>query len=288
MQKIKNISMERRTLACIWYVGNTETFRSVADRFGVSKGTLHYYVAKFNAVFRDHLILQQLISWPRNEQQYNSTAEGFLGRAGFPCVVGALDGTYVPISGPSSYRDSYICREGYPAMHLQAVCDSELMFLDVFSAYPGSVHDARVFKNSPLYDALQELPPKFHLLGDSAYPLSASVLTPFRDNGHLSLEEKGFNNAHSSTRVDIERCFGLLKGKFRKLKFLDMHKVEEIPNLIVACCALHNFIIMHENIDDTDVEVETDQVGDTFEYDLAETESVSGQCKRQEIMHLLA
>lgn len=173
-------------------------------------------------------------------------------------------------------------------MHLQAVCDSDLKFLDVFSAYPGSVHDARVFKNSPLYEALQELPPKFHLLGDSAYALSASVLTPFRDNGHLSLEEKRFNNAHSSTRVDIERCFRLLKGKFRKLKFLDMHKVKEIPSLIVACCALHNFIIMHENIDDTDIEVEIDQVGDIFEYDLAETENVSGQCKRQEMMHLLA
>lgn len=119
-------------------------------------------------------------------------------------------------------------------MHLQAVCDSDLKFLDVFSAYPGSVHDARVFKNSPLYEALQEL---------------------LRDNGHLSLEEKRFNNAHSSTRVDIERCFRLLKGKFRKLKFLDMHKVKEIPSLIVACCALHNFIIMHENIDDTDIEV---------------------------------
>lgn len=152
-------------------------------------------------------------------------------------------------------------------MHLQAVCDSDLKFLDVFSAYPGSVHDARVFKNSPLYEALQEL---------------------LRDNGHLSLEEKRFNNAHSSTRVDLERCFRLLKGKFRKLKFLDMHKVEEIPSLIVACCALHNFIIMHENIDDTDIEVEIDQVGDIFEYDLAETENVSGQCKRQEMMHLLA
>lgn len=145
MQNIRNISIERRTLACIWYVGNTETFRSVADRFGVSKGTLHYYVAKFNAVFRDHHILQQLISCPRNEQ----LAEGFLGRAGFPCVVGALDGTYIPISGPSSYRDSYICRKGYPAMHFQAVCDSDLKFLDVFSAYPGSVHDARVFQIAP-------------------------------------------------------------------------------------------------------------------------------------------
>lgn len=45
-----------------------------------------------------------------------------------------------------------------------------------------------------------------------------------------------------------------------------MHRVEEIPSLIVACCALHNFITMHENIDDTDIDVEIDQVGETFVY----------------------
>ncbi|XP_061187109.1 putative nuclease HARBI1 [Saccostrea echinata] len=232
----------------------------------------------------DHDILQQLISKPRN------VAEDFSRRAGFPSVVGALDGTYIPISGPSNYRDSYICRKGYPAMHLQAVCDSDLKFLDVFSAYPGSVHDARVFKNSPLYQALQELPPKFHLLGDSAYPLTTFLLTPFRDNDHLSTEQKCYNSAHSSTRVDIERCFGLLKGKFRKLKFLDMHKVEEIPSMIIVCCALHNFIIMHEKDYEPDTEVEIEQRGENLlhDFDNDEGESVSGQCKRQEIMHLLA
>lgn len=45
-----------------------------------------------------------------------------------------------------------------------------------------------------------------------------------------------------------------------------MHRVEEIPSLIVACCALHNFITMHENIGDTDIDVEIDQVGETFVY----------------------
>lgn len=45
-----------------------------------------------------------------------------------------------------------------------------------------------------------------------------------------------------------------------------MNKVEEIPSLIVACCALHNFITLHENIDDTDIDVEIGQVGEAFVY----------------------
>jgi hypothetical protein len=50
--------------------------------------------------------------------------------------------------------------------------------------------------------------------------MSKNLLTPFRDNGRLTLEEKRYNSAHSAT--NIERVLGLLKGKFRKLKFLDI------------------------------------------------------------------
>ena len=77
-----------------------------------------------------------------------------------------------------------------------------------------------------------------------------------RDNGHLKAEQKRLNSAHSSTRVDIERSFGLLKGKLRKLKYLDMHKVEEIPNVIITCCALLNFTLLHESLDEDDIEMQ--------------------------------
>jgi hypothetical protein len=54
----------------------------------------------------------------------------------------------------------------------------------------GTLHDARIYKKSALFQRLAEntdpaLAP-FHLLGDSAYPLSDNMLVPFRDNGHLS------------------------------------------------------------------------------------------------------
>ena len=289
MHGIKTVTLERRTLACIWYFGNTETFRSVADRFGVSKGTLHYYISKFCKVMNMHQILKQLIKWPSSEPEYNSIADKFAERTGFPNVIGAIDGTYIPISGPTAFRDSYICRKGFPAMHLQAVCDSSLCFLDVFSAYPGSVHDSRVFRNSPLYNELEKkpIPWKYHLLGDSAYGLTGFCLTPFRDNGHLKAEEKRYNSAHSSTRVDIERSFGLLKGKFRKLKSLDMHKVEEIPNVIITCCTLHNFILLHETLDEDDIEMEDSDDNDNEDEDEA-GENISAEEKRREIMYLLA
>jgi hypothetical protein len=129
-------------------------------------------------------VMSTLVRWP-DRWEYRNIAEGFAKRAGFPGVIGAVNETYIKIPGPSEFRDSYICRKGWPAFHLQGVCDSKLRFLDVYCAYPGSVHDSRVFRNCPLSDKLQtEGTGQCHLLGDSSYSLSPYLLVPFRENGH--------------------------------------------------------------------------------------------------------
>lgn len=144
-----------------------------------------------------------LIFWPRTDDERNLLAESFAKRAGFPNAVGGIDGTHVLISGPTAFREPYICRKGFPAMHLQVIRGPDLKFLDVFCGYPGSVNDARVYRNSRLFQEVLELPPKFHILGNSAYHILINLMTPYRDNGHHTLAEKRYSSAHSSTRVDI-------------------------------------------------------------------------------------
>jgi hypothetical protein len=92
-------------------------------------------------------------------------------------------------------------------------------FLDIFVGWPGSVHDSRVLKNSPLFDRIENnqaamFPINTHLLGDSAYGLSTWLLTPFKDYGNSTQTQRRYNYVHSSTRMAIERTFGALKGCF--------------------------------------------------------------------------
>ena len=84
----------------------------------------------------------------------------------------------------------------------------------------------------------------YHILGDCAYPLTRWLLTPYRDTGHLTRNETNFNKNLSSQRQVIEKGFGRLKGRFRRLKHISMKNVEEICSVIFAACVLHNICIL--------------------------------------------
>lgn len=77
------------------------------------------------------------------------------------------------------------------AIILQAICDSELRFLDCFTGYLGSVGDIRVFRNSNLWIEVQRngelyFPNEEYIIGDKAYPVLRWCISAFRDRGNLT------------------------------------------------------------------------------------------------------
>ena len=146
------------------------------------------------------------------------------------------------------------------SVNLISVCSAEKTFTYVFAGFPGSAHDSRVFSHSALKTGIDKEPRKFfpsasyHILGDSAFPLSDHVMVPFKDYGCLSARELIFNKKLSKTRVVIENTFGILKSRFRKLHYVDCD-IMHIPDVITACCVLHNMCML-EGDEPFDVEVE--------------------------------
>lgn len=62
--------------------------------------------------------------------------------------------------------------------------------------------------------------------------------------------QKKFNKVISSARQVVERAFGLLKGRFRRLREITSHDHSAIVGIIVCGCILHNLtIINHEDIE---------------------------------------
>jgi hypothetical protein len=97
----------------------------------------------------------------------------------FPLVLGAVDGTLIPIKAPSVDEHLYVCRKGYHALNIECVCSANNQFLDVVAHWPGSTHDAHIWNNCNLSLAFES--GEIHndwLHGDSAYGLKPWLLTP--------------------------------------------------------------------------------------------------------------
>ncbi|XP_011706178.1 PREDICTED: putative nuclease HARBI1, partial [Wasmannia auropunctata] len=169
---------------------------------------------------------------------------------GFYGVIGAIDGCHIPCKQPIGNANDFYNRKGFHSIILQGVCNHKGQFIDCYIGMPGRVHDARVFRRSPLFETLTNnvISEKFHLIEDSAYPLLINLMVPFKDNDHLTAAQTRYIDKLSSIRNIIERAFGLLKGKFRKLKYLDIADFELGNKIIAAACTLHNFIINGDRI----------------------------------------
>jgi hypothetical protein len=58
---------------------------------------------------------------------------------------------HIPVRAPILNHTDYYNRKGWYSIIIQAVVDHNYVFRDVCTGWPGSVHDARVFANSTLY-----------------------------------------------------------------------------------------------------------------------------------------
>ena len=89
--------------------GNLESFRSMADRFGVSKSTLHACVKRISSVLV-YEAMHDIIKWPRGVG-LRETSQGFSEITQFQNVLGAIDGTHIEIKAPSEHTQAYFNRK---------------------------------------------------------------------------------------------------------------------------------------------------------------------------------
>lgn len=65
-----------------------------------------------------------------NKQECDEICSGFEAKSKIPQIIGAIDGTHIPILPPSDgYRD-FINRKCWASYVLQAVVDDELRFVN--------------------------------------------------------------------------------------------------------------------------------------------------------------
>ncbi|XP_025994706.1 putative nuclease HARBI1 [Solenopsis invicta] len=185
-----------------------DSYRSICEKFNVGKATalramrrVSKTIAKLSPLF---------ITWLESNRAENVT-KGFFTTSAFPKVLSAIDGTHINITASHISPETYINRKEHHSIQLQVIYDHERRFIHCYAGNVGSVHDQRVFRLSEVYNYLEDLekfPNNSQLVGDATYTLHECLLTPYRDNGHLTNRQKNYNFCHSSARMVIKRTFG--------------------------------------------------------------------------------
>lgn len=283
----KTTSAEKHILAFLWFAGNKAVIREVALLFDVSLSTIFEICTRVMNFLCN--IAPEVIKFPNSDDELLASSRDFENISGFPNVIGCVDGTYIKIRTPSGkIKSTYVNRHHETALTLQGICDSKKRFIDVFTGVSSKTHDARVYSLSFISQSIPNICGNtYHILGDSAYPLSPYLMTPFRDYGNLTAAQKKFNRKFSATRVLIENTFGVLKGRFRQLMCLDFYTVVKSSKFIMSCCVLHNICINGD---------------DLWEHDIPEADNAAehqivhprrdllrrGEAKRQQICNILS
>ena len=103
---------------------------------------------------------------------------------------------------------------------------------------------------------------------DAGYPNVPGFLAPYRCTRYhlkefcranpINTPRELFNHRHSSLRNIIERTFGILKQRFPILKHATLYQIMTQTKIVLACCILHNFITIEDDIP-REVEIEEDE-----------------------------
>ncbi|KAE8737975.1 hypothetical protein FOCC_FOCC016558 [Frankliniella occidentalis] len=191
VQRIRN-ELAIPLLVTLWILANPDTFRSVALRFGCMPGDAHFHYQYIIRAFRN--MAPQYIKWSDAQERAPIEAR-FFNYCGFKLVESWWSNRWYLLSGYSP-SDHYV-------------------------GEVGAMHDARVFRRSPLFrQLLQNNNEEFvsegqHLIGDCAHRIMDLLMVPFRNVGNLTPQQVEFNRRLSRCRMGIEHTFGKAFGQWR-------------------------------------------------------------------------
>ncbi|OWA54655.1 hypothetical protein BV898_19054 [Hypsibius exemplaris] len=169
--------------------------------------------------FGSHGYAAGFVKWSDTAEK-NFIKGRILTKSGFPDCIGTVDGALMVLEYTPQLGDSdYFSHKSHYGITAIIVCDDTRRIRHANIGLCGSAHDNRVFDNSRLGKISKRFfDEEEYILADSANTTSTTVVASYKKPAALIPENDIFNKYHSSLKMTVEHCIGMVKSCCQSLR----------------------------------------------------------------------
>ncbi|XP_023312848.1 putative nuclease HARBI1, partial [Anoplophora glabripennis] len=144
---------------------------------GISQASVSRSIEDVTNALNEPEIMNAWIHFPRNMEELESVRTRFYEKYHFPGVIGCIDCTHIaiiapPVNHPIYPEHIYVNRKHYHSLNVQLICDCDLKIMNINAQFPGSTHDAHIWRTSRVSQVMEGIYRRdpgnvFFLIGDS-------------------------------------------------------------------------------------------------------------------------
>jgi hypothetical protein len=228
-------------------IGSTQNFehQTHANNFSLCKAynkvstkKIFYQTSLISAI-NDHFGHEYLPDLPNEDIEQHAL---MLNSArGFPGCVGSLDCTHITWRCPKYLQPQFKGKEKATTFVAEAVSTPDLICSHLYVGEPGTSNDITTLHMGPLAQRIlsghestklcfeingQVFRSKYYLV-DGIYPRWSAFIPAIAEP--ISAAEKKFTSAQESARKDVERLFGVVKGRFKIIRTGNRIECRSLP-----------------------------------------------------------
>lgn len=226
--------------------------------FLVAKSTISEIVPEVCDALFD-VLKDEYLRVPQSTAEWLRISQEFETRWNLPNCVGALDGKHIHLQAPALAGSTFYNYKHTNSIVLLALVDGDYNFLAVDVGCNGRISDGGVFANAAISRAMasgelnwpapRPLPGEhqafpYYIVADAAFPLKPYIMKPYPQRA-LDASKRVYNYRISRARRVVENAFGILSSRFRVFGKPLSIRPSKADSVVLAACALHNFLRMH-------------------------------------------
>lgn len=249
LRHTNRIKIEEQLAIFMFIIGHNLRTRAVQELFRYSGETISRH---FNNVLNAIMAISLDFFQPPGSDVPPEILEDPRFYPYFQDCVGAVDGIHIPVMVGVDEQGPFRNKNGMLSQNVLAACSFDLKFHYVLAGWEGSASDFQVL-NSALTrrNKLQVPEGKYYLVDKkyanipgfiAPYPGVPDYLKEYPTGYHPQDARELFNHRHSLLRNATDRIFGSLKARFPILISAPPYPLQTQVKLVVAACAIHNYI----------------------------------------------